>query len=159
MPSILTSGPSSILAQSLVLRGRMLDVVRAVTRDEAGGKAREKGWNMYLLQEGGTFYWIPFLLYHLFGDSTPTAVILPNSPGAQTLTLLEIGRHTTPSNAQRALLKSNPSLFISKTRLSIRQTPIFVTEGMIKWLAIHALREFEGEVKMMDKVAGRRGKR
>ena len=158
MPSILTSGPSSTLAQSLVLRGRTLDVVPAVTRDEAGGKAREKGWNMYLLQ-GGTFYWILFLLYHLFGDSTPTAVILPNSPGAQTLTLLEIGRHTTPSNAQRALLKSKRSLFISKTRLSIRQTPIFVTEGMIKWLAIHALREFEGEVKMMDKVAGRRGKR
>ena len=46
MPSILTPDPSSATAQSLVLHGRTLDVVRAVTRDEAtrlkaeGEKAR-----------------------------------------------------------------------------------------------------------------------
>lgn len=63
LPSILTPDPSSSLAQNLVLHGRALDVIRAVTRDEAGRlkelgeKAREKAdkRNMYLLQEGGVF--------------------------------------------------------------------------------------------------------
>jgi len=49
------------MAQSLVLHGRTLDVVRAVTRDEAG-KLKEEGdkkreradkRNIYLLREGG----------------------------------------------------------------------------------------------------------
>ena len=61
MPSILTPDPSSVSAHNLVLHGRTLDVVRAVTRDEAGKlkeageKMREKAdkRNMYLLREGG----------------------------------------------------------------------------------------------------------
>jgi|SRR5712672_245671 len=61
MASILTPDPSSASAQSLVLHGRTLDVVHAVTREEAdklreaGEKAREKAdkRNMYLLREGG----------------------------------------------------------------------------------------------------------
>ena len=64
MPSILTPDPSSSLAKSLVLQGRTLDVVRAVTRDEAGRlkdegeRRREKAdkRNMYLLREGGGFW-------------------------------------------------------------------------------------------------------
>ena len=61
LPSILTPDPSSSLARSLVLHGRTLDVVRAVTRDvagklkEEGERTREKAdkRNMYLLREGG----------------------------------------------------------------------------------------------------------
>jgi nucleolar protein 4 len=61
LPSILTPDPSSSLAQSLVLHGRTLDVVRAVTRSQAltlkdqGEKARQKAdkRNIYLLKEGG----------------------------------------------------------------------------------------------------------
>jgi nucleolar protein 4 len=61
MASILTPDPSAPSAQSLVLQGRTLDVVRAVTREEAGKlkeaheKAREKAdkRNIYLLREGG----------------------------------------------------------------------------------------------------------
>jgi nucleolar protein 4 len=60
MPSILTPDPSSSLAKNLVLHGRTLDVVRAVTRDQAdklreeGERAREKAdkRNLYLLREG-----------------------------------------------------------------------------------------------------------
>ncbi|KAJ7043307.1 hypothetical protein C8F04DRAFT_1029446 [Mycena alexandri] len=134
LPSILTPDPSSTLARSLVLHGRTLDVVRAVTRDvagklkEDGEKKREKAdkRNMYLLREG---------------------VILPNTPAADTLTPTEIERRTSSYNARRALLKSNPALFISKTRLSIRQIPIFVTERLLKRLAIHAVRAFQDDVK------------
>jgi nucleolar protein 4 len=63
MASILTPDPSAVSAQNLVLHGRTLDVVHAVTREEAGKlkeageKAREKAdkRNMYLLREGGEF--------------------------------------------------------------------------------------------------------
>ena len=152
MPSILTPDPSSTLAQNLVLHGRTLDVVRAVTRDEAGKlkeageKMREKSdkRNMYLLREGGTTVRPLFLLQLLiFYDP----VILPNSPAAERLTPAEIERRTASFNARRALLKTNPSLFISKSRLSVRQIPIFVTERLLKRLAIHAMHSFEDEVK------------
>ncbi|KAJ6547176.1 hypothetical protein B0H19DRAFT_1164315 [Mycena capillaripes] len=140
LPSILTPDPSSTLARSLVLHGRTLDVVRAVTRDvagklkEDGEKKREKAdkRNMYLLREG---------------------VILPNTPAADTLTPVDIERRTASYNARRTLLKSNPALFISKTRLSIRQIPIFVTERLLKRLAIHAVRAFQDDVKSGTRAA------
>lgn len=152
MPSILTPDPSSTLAQNLVLHGRTLDVVRAVTRDEAGKlkeageKMREKAdkRNMYLLREGGMLFTI---LFHAQTLISCYPVILPNSPTAEGLTPAEVERRTASFNARRALLKSNPSLFISKSRLSVRQIPIFVTERLLKRLAIHAVRSFENEVK------------
>jgi nucleolar protein 4 len=73
-------------------------------------------------------------------------VILPNTPAAESLTQIEIERRTSSFNARRTLLRSNPSLFISKTRLSIRQIPLFVTERVLKRLAVHAVRTFETEV-------------
>jgi nucleolar protein 4 len=72
---------------------------------------------------------------------------MPNTPSAQYLTPAEVEKRTSSFNARRTLLKSNPSLFISKTRLSIRQIPIFVTERMLKRLSLHALKAFEDEVK------------
>ncbi|KAF5339731.1 hypothetical protein D9611_009117 [Ephemerocybe angulata] len=134
LPSILTPDPSSSLARSLVLHGRTLDVVRAVTREtatklrEEGEKLREKQdkRNMYLLREG---------------------LIHPNSPAAASLSPAEIERRTASYNSRRTLLKSNPALFISRTRLSIRQVPLYVSERMLKRLAVHAVRAFNKEVK------------
>ncbi|KIL59316.1 hypothetical protein M378DRAFT_85249 [Amanita muscaria Koide BX008] len=134
LPSILTPDPSSSLAQNLVLHSRALDVTRAVTRDEAGRlkeegeRAREKAdkRNMYLLREG---------------------VILPNNPEASSLSPADLERRTNSYNARRTLLKSNPSLYISKTRLSVRQIPVYVTDLMLKRLSLHAARTFEKEVK------------
>ena len=79
------------------------------------------------------------------------AVILPNTPSASLLTPTEVERRTSSFNARRALLKSNPSLFISKTRLSVRQIPTFVTERMLKRLAGHAVKAFNAEVKRGDR--------
>ncbi|PCH38948.1 hypothetical protein WOLCODRAFT_84595 [Wolfiporia cocos MD-104 SS10] len=134
LPSLLTPDPSASIAQNLVLHGRTLDVIRAVTRDEAGKlkqageRQREKAdkRNLYLLREG---------------------IILPNTPAAESMSPVEVEKRTASFNARRALLRSNPSLYMSKTRLSIRQLPIFVTERMLKRLAIHAARTFEQEVK------------
>ena len=75
------------------------------------------------------------------------SVIFPNSSADASLTPAEIERRTASFNARRTLRKSNPSLFISKTRLSVRQIPIFVTERLLKRLAIHATRSFEDEAK------------
>ncbi|KIJ62304.1 hypothetical protein HYDPIDRAFT_136440 [Hydnomerulius pinastri MD-312] len=134
LPSILTPDPSASVAKNLVLQGRTLDVVRAVTRDQAtklkeeGEKSREKAdkRNLYLLREG---------------------VILPNTPAAETIPPVELEKRTISFNARRAMLRSNPSLYVSKTRLSIRQIPIFVTERVLKRLAIHSVREFKAEVE------------
>lgn len=72
---------------------------------------------------------------------------MPNTPSSELLTSADVERRTSSFNARRALLKSNPSLFISKTRLSVRQIPTFVTERMLKRLATHAVKAFESEVK------------
>jgi len=60
---MLTADPSSSLATKLVLMGRMLDVTRAVNREEAGRlkvlgeRSREKkdSRHLYLMREGGQF--------------------------------------------------------------------------------------------------------
>lgn len=44
-------------------------------------------------------------------------------------------------------MRSNPSLYISKTRLSVRQIPLFATERTLKRLALHAIKAFENDVK------------
>ncbi|TBU55534.1 RNA-binding domain-containing protein [Dichomitus squalens] len=134
LPSLLTPDPSASIARNLVLHGRTLDVSRAVTRDEAsklkeaGERQREKAdkRNLYLLREG---------------------IILPNSPAAELLPPAEVEKRTQSFNARRALLRSNPSLFVSRTRLSVRQIPLFVSERMLKRLAIHSIRAFEKEAK------------
>ncbi|KAG9311398.1 hypothetical protein JVU11DRAFT_8509 [Chiua virens] len=122
------------IAKNLVLHGRTLDVVRAVTREQATKlkedheKSREKTdkRNLYLLREG---------------------VILPNSPAAETIPQVELEKRTNSFNARRTMLRSNPSLYVSKTRLSIRQIPLFVTERVLKRLAVHSVREFNTEAK------------
>ncbi|KAG1853295.1 hypothetical protein C8R48DRAFT_723513 [Suillus tomentosus] len=134
LPSILTPDPSAGVAKSLVLHGRTLDVVRAVTRDQAGKlkdegeKRREKAdkRNLYLLREGA---------------------ILPNTPAASTIPPVELEKRTNSFTARRTMLRTNPSLYVSKTRLSVRQIPLFVTERTLKRLALHALRTFQDEVK------------
>lgn len=72
---------------------------------------------------------------------------MPNTPAAENLIAAEVEKRTQSFNARRLLLRSNPSLYVSRTRLSIRQLPLFVTERMLKRLAIHAVRTFQSEVR------------
>jgi nucleolar protein 4 len=127
-----------------------LDVVRAVTRNEAtklkeeGERKREKvdKRNVYLLREGGKVQ-CPRLIDSFTHIGT---VIMANSPAADSLPAEELEKRTNSFNARRNLLKMNPSLYVSKTRLSVRQIPPGVTEYMLKRLANYAIREFEEEV-------------
>ncbi|PWN49528.1 hypothetical protein IE53DRAFT_388239 [Violaceomyces palustris] len=135
MPSVLTADPSAPLTASLNLHGRVLSVVPAVARDEAskleesGKKQREKGdkRNTWLMREG-----VPF----------------PNSQLSASLSQVECDKRLHSFTARRSQLASNPSLYISKTRLAIRQLPLFVTDRMLKRLALHAIRSFKAEVKL-----------
>ncbi|KAG8958673.1 RNA recognition motif-containing protein [Tulasnella sp. 419] len=132
--SLLTPDPSSSLAAKFVLMGRTLDVTRAVSRDEAGKlkdareKSREKkdARNLYLMKEG---------------------VIFPSSTAAKNIPPAELERRMTAYEARKTLLRSNPSLYISRTRLSIRQLPTFVTERVLKRLGTYAVRAFKAEVQ------------
>lgn len=56
-------------------------------------------------------------------------------------------------DARKGLLRSNPSLYISRTRLSIRQIPLYVSDGMLKRLANHAIKEFDRAVKAGEQKA------
>jgi len=124
--------------------------VRAVTRNEAtklkeeGERRREKidKRNVYLLREGGNVqHSRPVDSFTHIGT-----VITANSPAADSLPAEELEKRTNSFNARRNLLKTNPSLYVSKTRLSVRQIPPGVTEYMLRRLANYAIREFEEEV-------------
>ncbi|KAF8754511.1 RNA recognition motif [Rhizoctonia solani] len=112
---------------------RTLSVARAVTRNEAdrlreeGERSREKQdkRNLYLMREG---------------------VIFPNSSAAAGLSEAELAARQTSFDARKALLRSNPSLYVSRTRISVRRLPLWASERVLKRLAIHAIREFEAEV-------------
>ncbi|CAE7109595.1 unnamed protein product [Rhizoctonia solani] len=131
--SLLTPDPSASLAKRLVLHGRTLSVARAVTRNEAdrlreeGERSREKQdkRNLYLMREG---------------------VIFPNSSAAAGLSEAELAARQTAFDSRKALLRSNPSLYVSRTRISVRRLPLWVSERVLKRLAVHAMREFEAEV-------------
>lgn len=74
-------------------------------------------------------------------------VIMPNTPAAATLTPADVEKRTNSFNARRTLLRSNPALFVSRTRLSVRQLPTFTSDRALKKLALHAVRAFENEVR------------
>ena len=118
------------------LEGRVLQLSRAVNRDEAV-QLTEKGNSirtdrehdkrrLYLLSEGTL---VPgSALYHLL---TPT----------------EIRMRETSLKQRKSIVKSNPSLHLSLTRLSIRNIPRTVTSKDLKALAREAVVGFAMEVK------------
>ncbi|KAF9087100.1 RNA recognition motif-containing protein [Mortierella sp. AD031] len=122
------------LALKFTLNGRVLNVVRAVDRKsavtllEAGQQKREREdrRNLYLMREG---------------------VIFPDSPAAKSILPGELSKRQASFSARRALLARNPSLFISKTRLSIRNLPLKMDEKELRKLGVQAIQKFKNEVK------------
>ena len=134
MPSVLTADPSAPLASALTLHGRVLNIVPAVARDEAskleasGRSQREKAdkRNTYLMREG---------------------VPLPDTELARALSESEREKRLHAFTIRRGQLGSNPALFISKTRLAVQQLPLFVSDKVLKKMALHAIHSFKDEVK------------
>ncbi|KAI5481162.1 hypothetical protein MNV49_005597 [Pseudohyphozyma bogoriensis] len=133
--SLLMVDPGTSGASALTLHGRVLAAVAAVSKDDADklredrdkkGDAKSDRRNLYLMREG---------------------VIFPSWAIAQTLHPSDIAARQSSFDARKALLRSNPSLYISRTRLSVRQIPLYVSDGMMKRLANYAMKEFDKEVK------------
>ena len=74
-------------------------------------------------------------------------MIFPNTPAASTLSAAELEKRVQAFNTRRSLMRTNPSLYVSKTRISVRQLPTFATERTLKRLAVHAVRVFDEDVK------------
>jgi nucleolar protein 4 len=129
-PSILTADPSSLSTVPLTLHGRVLSVTSALDRTQAdtmataAQAAREKKdkRNTYLMREG---------------------VPMPGTDLAERLSEAEIDRRLQSFQMRKAQMAKNPSLYVSKTRLSVRQLPLFVTERILKRVAEHAVKEFD----------------
>ena len=74
-------------------------------------------------------------------------VITPSSSIAHTLSPADLSARVDSYNSRRNMLNSNPSLYMSKTRLSVRQLPRWVTEGVLMRLAKHAISSLKKEVR------------
>lgn len=83
----------------------------------------------------------------------PATAILPDSPLAASLVTADVQARQESFEARRGLLRTNPSLYVSRTRLAIRQIPLYVSEGMLRRLAGWAMKAFNNDVK-----AGKRSK-
>ncbi|CEH16394.1 Nucleolar protein fibrillarin NOP77 (RRM superfamily) [Ceraceosorus bombacis] len=133
-PSVLTADASAPLTASLSLHGRVLSVVSAVAREEAtsleasarAARERSDKRNTHLMREG-----VPF----------------PNSELSRLMSESEREKRLNNFGIRKAQLGANPALYISKTRLSVRQLPLYVSDRTLKRLALHAVRSFDQEVK------------
>ncbi|KAE8268331.1 hypothetical protein A4X09_0g4012 [Tilletia walkeri] len=136
--SVLTADPSAPLASTLTLHGRLLSILPAIERTtaekigSASLRERQKAdkRNTYLMREG-----VPL----------PTAPL--NGSCLSTISEKDKERRLDEFGRRKSQLERNPSLFVSKTRLSIRQLPLFATSKVLKRLAIYAVRMFKKEVR------------
>ena len=122
------------------LEGRVLQISRAVDRNEAirltvegtslkDTRDKDKR-RFYLLSEG---------------------TIPSNSPLYNSLSSVEIKMREDSARQRQSLMKSNPSLHLSLTRLSIRNVPRNVSSKELKALAREAVVGFAKDVKQGDR--------
>ncbi|KAJ3208980.1 RNA recognition motif-containing protein [Dinochytrium kinnereticum] len=130
--SILVPEPA-MSASPFVMGGRFLNLTFAVKRDDAAKFMEENTVkrrandrrNMYLLKEGA-----------IFAKSDAAIGVNP----------AELEKRQKSFTERRRLLESNPNLFISKTRLSVRNLGPKVTDAGLKRVAILAVKRFWDEV-------------
>lgn len=133
-PSLIVADPSSSQATKLTLHGRVLNVTPSVSKKQAEdlresndrSKQVKDRRNLYLLHEGH------------FGEAQLERMGLDKSDAEARVTSYE---------SRKRLLRTNPSLYLSRCRLSIRQVPTYVTDANLRALARHALKAFQEEVK------------
>ncbi|KAI9892563.1 MAG: RNA recognition motif-containing protein [Vezdaea aestivalis] len=126
----------SDLSGQFTLDGRVLQLARAVNREDAvrltqeGSAHRDRRdrdkRRLYLLTEG---------------------TISSNSPLYASLPPSEIATREASSKQRKTLIKSNPALHLSFTRLSIRNIPHSITSKSLKALAREAVVGFAKDVK------------
>ncbi|KAJ1559815.1 RNA recognition motif-containing protein [Cladochytrium tenue] len=133
--SILVPEPSSTApgAAPFVLDGRQLLVTRAVSRNEAarlaaagaGDPSSRDRRNTYLLREG---------------------LVEPGTEAARGMPAEDLEKRQRSYTERRRLLQSNPNLYVSRTRLSVRNLPVRVDAPLLRRAAILAICRFWEEV-------------
>jgi len=121
-------------SSKFILGGRLLSIARAVGRKEAedltmkGRRERRSkdSRNLYLMREG---------------------VILPDSKEADSLTSTEVSRRAVSFASRKKMLAQNPNLFISKTRLSLRNLWTRVDDTLLKQVSVASVKKFWEEVE------------
>lgn len=132
--SIITPESGSGDGAKFTLHGRVLEVTLAVDRTQAkqikddnlSQKRKEDKRNLYLMREG---------------------VVFPDTPAAETMTPSELSKRQMSFSSRKKLVSSNPSLYISKTRLSIRNLPIKVNDSDLRALGMSSIAKFKNQVK------------
>jgi len=131
----LTPEPAKIVENSpFLIDGRSVQVTLAISRSEANTLTEEKKVkqraedkrNLYLIKEG---------------------VIFPDSEAAKSMTPSELSRRQTSYSERKRLLATNPNLFISKTRLSVRNLNLKVDDKLLKSTAQESVLRFWEEVE------------
>lgn len=131
----MTPEPAKIVENSpFLIDGRSVQVTLAISRSEANTLTEEKKVkqraedkrNLYLIKEG---------------------VIFPDSEAAKSMTPSELSRRQTSYSERKRLLATNPNLFISKTRLSVRNLNLKVDDKLLKSTAQESVLRFWEEVE------------
>ncbi|KAG0172651.1 RNA recognition motif-containing protein [Apophysomyces sp. BC1034] len=132
--SILTPDAGTGLGLKFTLNGRVLDVTLAVDRNQAlkikedrsNLRKKEDTRNLYLMREG---------------------VVFPDTPAAETMTPAELQKRQMSFSFRKKQIASNPSMYISKTRLSIRNLPVSVDDTALRKLGTESIQKFKEQVK------------
>ncbi|KND01588.1 mRNA-binding ribosome biosynthesis protein NOP4 [Spizellomyces punctatus DAOM BR117] len=133
--SILMPEPSLTAgATPFLVGGRFLNITLAVNRKQAAelaeeGKLRRRAEdkrNLYLMREG---------------------VIFPESDAAKSMTPSELSKRQESFAQRKRLLTINPNLYISRTRLSVRNLGLKVDDKELKKVALLSVKKFWDEVK------------
>ncbi|KAJ3227574.1 RNA recognition motif-containing protein [Clydaea vesicula] len=137
--SILVAEPSTTAASTpFVLAGRFLNISQAVSKTQAALISNEKTSirqkedrrNLYLMREG---------------------VIYPDSPAGMKMAPGEMSKRQASYTLRKKMLAENPNLFISKTRLSIRNLSRSIDDKFLRFLGKHSVKEFWKEVEGNDR--------
>ncbi|KAJ3127082.1 hypothetical protein HK100_009923 [Physocladia obscura] len=125
---------TSAITAPFILNGRFVNLTMAVSKTEStklssmgvrDRRARDTR-HLYLIKEG---------------------VIFPNSNEAIGLTPSEVSKRQKSYSERKRLLDKNPNLFLSRTRLSVRNLGTRISDAILKKAAVTAVKRFWEEVK------------
>ncbi|PVU89919.1 hypothetical protein BB559_004855 [Furculomyces boomerangus] len=132
---LLTETPKTLVQVSLfTIKGRLLNVTSALSRDNAEDLAKKKMLsrqtldkrNVYLLREG---------------------VVFPNSEAASKFTPAELDLHQKYYGSRKQQINKNSNLYISKTRLCFRNIPRSATKANLRKAALDSITRFKANTK------------
>jgi nucleolar protein 4 len=133
--SVLTPELASDLAAKFTLDGRLLSLEIAVDRKQADKLTQDRLKERQMKEDKRNTY----LLYE--------GVIKPDSEAAKALSEKELGVRQQSFKDRKRLLSINPNLYISKTRLSIRNLPLSVDDKRLKKVGIDSVKVFRAHMK------------